>query len=273
LLKEAIPANENTKRYFKMRILNLASRAIAAHSKVATMILAGAVAASSGVSANALTYSTSGAPTQLSLGDTIGSLYDQLNIQGATGTIDSNTTSIVLNTLTFIAGINATVPATYNNQFSFSENVTIDTGSGGPSGSGVLTVPFNLAISYSDTLTVIGGTKISIPVGSNIWSIVVNALTIGPNPGGPMTAFLTAQVSDPPAATPLPAAFWLFGSGLGVIELLRRRRKAHAAPLPLRDLIALAAFRVVRSSRWRVTHYDTSLGSKLNKGLSAVLRP
>jgi hypothetical protein len=212
-----------------MGILNLASRAIVLNSKLATVIAAGLILSSSGPAANALTYTTSGAPTQLSLGDTIGSLYDQLQIQGATGTIDSNTTSIVLNTLTFIAGVNATVPATYNNQFSFSETVTIDTGSGGPSGSGVLTVPFNLTISYSDTLTVVGGTKISIPVGSNIWNIVVNALTIGPNPGGPITESLTAQISDPPTATPLPAAFLLFGSGLGAMELLRRRRKAQAS--------------------------------------------
>jgi hypothetical protein len=52
-------------------------------------------------------------------------------------------------------------------------------------------------------------------------------LTIGPNPGGPLTEALTAQVSDPPSATPLPAAFLLFGSGLGAMELIRRRKKAR----------------------------------------------
>ena len=104
-----------------------------ARTKLATAMIAGVILSSSGLAANALTYTTSGAPTQFSLGDTIGSTYDQLQIQGVTGSLNSSTTSIVLNTLTFTAGVNATVPATYNSgQFSFSEKVTIDTGSGRP---------------------------------------------------------------------------------------------------------------------------------------------
>jgi hypothetical protein len=208
-----------------MGMLNLTNRAMIANSKLATIIVAGLILSSSGPVANALTYTTSGAPTQYSLGDKIGSGFDQLQIQGATGPIDSNTTSIVLNTLTFTAGVNAIVPASYNNM-SFSENLKIATGSNGPSGSGILTVPFNLIISYADTLTIVGGTKLSIPVGSSIWNIVVNSLTIGPNGGGSITKSLTAQISDP-VATPLPAALVLFGSGLGAMELLRRRRKSR----------------------------------------------
>jgi hypothetical protein len=208
-----------------MKILNLAGRAMVANSKVATVIVAGLILASSGPVANALTYTTSGALTQYALGDKIGSGFDQLQIQGATGPIDSNTTSIVLNTLKFTAGVNATVPATYNNM-AFSETVTINTGSGGPSGAGKLTIPFNLVISYADTLTIVGGTKLSISVGASIWNIVVNSLTIGPNGGGSITESLTAQISDP-VATPLPAALVLFGSGLGAMELLRRRRKSR----------------------------------------------
>jgi hypothetical protein len=198
-----------------------------AKTKLATAMIAGVILSSSGLAASALTYTTSGAPTQVSLGDTIGSTYDQLAIQGVTnGSLSPGT--IVLDNLTFTAGINATVPANYNSgQFSFSESVAINTGSGGPSGSGTLIVPFNLMISYSDTLTVIGGTTISIPVGSNIWNIVVDSLTIGPNSGGPITASLMAQVSDPVGTTPLPATFVLFGSGLGAMELLRRRKKAR----------------------------------------------
>ena len=171
--------------------------------------------------ASALSYSTSGSPTQISLGDTIGSNYDQLQVLGASGTIGPSTTSIVLNTLIFTAGVNAVVPAVYNGVYSFAETVTLGTSTGN------LVVPFNLNISYSDTLTIIGGTKMSFLIGSNLWTLVVNGLTIGPNPGGSETGYLTAQVSDPPATTPIPAAVVLFGSGLGGIALLYRRRRTR----------------------------------------------
>ena len=170
-------------------------------------------------------YSTSGATGQISLGDTLGTGFDKLDIAGVTGTIGSDPSTIILNKLTFTAGVNATVPADYNNKYSFTETVTIGTGTG------TLVVPFNLSINYSDTLTVIGGTTLSILVGANLWNLVVNGLTIGPNSGGPEIGYLTAQVSDPPAATPLPAALVLFGSGLGAMGLFgRRRKKASAVP-------------------------------------------
>ena len=191
-----------------------------ANLKFAAAIV-GAVLVSFGSAANALTYSTSGSPTQISLGDTIGSAYDKLTVLGASGTISANPSTILLNTLNFTAGVNAVIPAVYNNTFSFSETVTIGTGSG------TLVVPFNLSINYSDTLTVVGGTTLSILVGANLWNIVVNGLIIGPNPGGTQIGYLYAQVSDP-MTTPLPAALVLFGSGLGAIGLFSRRKKARA---------------------------------------------
>jgi hypothetical protein len=208
-----------------VRMLVSAGKVTVTNARLVTAILAGAVLASSAPGANALTYSTSGSATQFSLGDTLGtaSNYDILQVMGVkSGEITPTTTSITLNELIFTAGPNALVPADYNNQFSFTEKITIGTGTG------TLVVPFNLSINYSDTLTIVGGTKISIPVGASIWNVVVNGLTIGPNPGGPEIGFLTAQVSDPPGTTPLPAAFLLFGSGLGTMELLRRRKKARA---------------------------------------------
>lgn len=172
--------------------------------------------------ASALTYSTSGAPTQYALGNQLGPLsnFDWLQIDPYSGTIDSSTTSIVLNKLTFTAGYNALLPAVSNG--SFTETITI----GGTSGS--LVVPFTISINYSDMLTIIGGQKLSLQVGASIWNLVVNGLTIGPNFGGSQTSFLTAQLSDP-VATPLPAAVLLFGSGLGGMALLRLRRKKVAA--------------------------------------------
>ena len=188
------------------------------------MAIAASIVVLAAEPARALSYSTSGSTTQFSLGDTLGtaSNFDILQVVGIPQTpIGPTTSTITLNELIFTAGPNALVPATYSN-FSFRESVTIGTSTA------TLTVPFSLTINTSDTLTIAGGTTLSIPVGSNVWNIVVNGLTIGPNGGGSEIGFLTAQVSDPPAATPLPAAFVLFGSGLGAMELVRRRRRAQA---------------------------------------------
>jgi hypothetical protein len=191
-------------------------------TKLAAAIAVGAMLTCSGSAAYALSYTTSGSATQFSLGDTLStaSNYDILQVWGTSGTIGPGTSTIALNELIFTAGPNAIVPATYN--FSFTENVTIGTGTG------TLVVPFSLSINSADTLSIAGGTTFSIPVGSAVWNIVLNGLTMGPNGGGSEIGFLTAQVSDPPAAAPVPAAFLLFGSGLGAIELLRRRKKAWA---------------------------------------------
>src|SRR5258706_637005 len=208
-----------------MRMLIAATKKFVANPKLAAAIVAGAALVSFGPTANALTYSTSGAAGQLSLGDTLGTDFDKLDVQGASGAISSGST-ITLNTLTFTAAVNATAAADYNNIFSFVENVTIG------SGSGTLTVPFNLSINYSDTLTIVGGTTLSILVGAELWILVVNGLTLGPNSGGPEIGLLTAQVSESPAPTPLPAALVLFGSGLGAMGLFGRRRKSRASAVP-----------------------------------------
>jgi hypothetical protein len=170
-------------------------------------------------------------PEQTGLGDTLGSasIYDTLKIIGASGSIGPDTTSIVLNELIFTAGPNAIVPADYVNQFSFTESVTINDGTS--SGTGDVKVPFDLSINYSDTLSIVGGSKVSIPVGSSIWNIIVTGLTFSPNSGGSEVGFLTAQVSDP-LATPLPAALVLFGSGLAAMGILGRRKSPRVSKGP-----------------------------------------
>jgi hypothetical protein len=208
-----------------MKMLISASKMMISNSKLATAIFAGAMLVSFGPAANAVSFSTTGSATQFSLGDTLGnaSIYDTLAVNAMPSTQITSST-ITLNQLVFTAGINALVPATYNNIFSFTENVTL----GGVTET--LVVPFNLSINTSDILTINGGTTLSFLVGSNVWNLVVNGLTIGPNGGGPgEIGYLTAQVSDPPAATPLPAALVLFGSGLGAMGLLSRRRKSRAS--------------------------------------------
>jgi hypothetical protein len=200
-----------------MRILIAAANIFKAHLKMAATIVAGATFLSFAPAAHAVSYnySTSGAVEPLFLGNTLGILV-------AGGTFGSTTNNILLNQLVFAATPGA--PATYNN-LSFQEQVTIS--AGGASGTQTLVVPFSLSVGSSDTLT-IAGTSLSILVGANLWNIVVDGLTIV----SPGVANLYAQVSESPAATPLPAAVVLFGSGLGAMGLFarRRKRKDFAAP-------------------------------------------
>ena len=152
--------------------------------------------------ASAATYSTTGSATQVSLGDTLGTGFDVLTISGASGALVDGG-SIVLNNIAFTAGVNAITPTTYTG-FSFTEYMTVDSGTPQQ-----LTIPFNLSINYSDTLTIVGGTTVSFLDNGSLWQIVVQSLTIGPNSGGTMSANLMATVTDPPAGVsqvPLPGA-------------------------------------------------------------------
>lgn len=172
--------------------------------------------------AHAVTYTTSGSSELFSLGDQMGSSsdYDQLAVTGVGPTTLSSGT-ITLDTLEFTAGVNAFVPASYD--YSFDETMTLSNGGG----TQTLTVPFTISISTADTISILGGTSLSFLVDGSIWDIVVNALTMGPNPGGSMFADLTATAVDPPP-TPLPGTLALFASGLGAILLFGWRRNRQA---------------------------------------------
>lgn len=193
----------------------------------ATAIALAAVAVSLVPSAGAATYTTSGLAQPLTgLGDTIGSQYDQLSVGGITDNLQTGT--VVLNTLAFTAGINALVPQTYTGVYSITETMAFD--GGAPQ---QLTIPFNLSINYSDTLTIVGGATLSFLDAGTLWQIVVNGLTIGPNPGGTILANLTAQVTNSPGGVsqaPLPGALPLFASGLAGLGFFGwwRRKKTVA---------------------------------------------
>ena len=100
-----------------------------------------------------------------------------------------------------------------------------------------LTVPFNISISTADTISILGGNSLSFAVGNSDWDIVLNALTIGPNPGGTMVADLTATVTDPLGATPLPGTLVLFASGIGIIGLIGWRRKHQVNMRPQNRMV------------------------------------
>lgn len=199
-------------------------RKFAGNTAVASCVLATAALVSFAPAANAVNYTTSGF-TLTGLGDKIGSGYDWLSGTSVTGTL-SDPSTILLNSLSFTAGVNAIVPQNYNNVYSIAETMTIG------SGASQITIPFNLSINYSDTLTIVGGTTFSILDGNSLWQVAVLGMTLGPNSGGTMTGSLMAQVTDPVSQAPLPAALPLFASGLGGMGLFSwwRKRKRVGAP-------------------------------------------
>jgi len=204
------------------------SNRIVSKTTLAAALVAVAASISFAPDAYAITYSTSGTSELFSLGDQMGTAsdYDQLMVNGVSGAL--TTGQITLNTLSFTAGVNAYVPATYT--YSFNETMTVSNGGG----TQTLTVPFNISIDTADTISILGGSSLAFTVGNSIWDVVVNALTLGPNPGGTMTANLTATVTDPPGVTPIPGTLVLFASGIGLIGLIgwwKKQRDASAGAI------------------------------------------
>ena len=198
-------------------------RNFAIKAALASCILAGVALVSFAPAANAVSYSTSGF-SLTGLGDTINSSYDWLTGTSQSGAIVDGQT-INLNLLSFTAGVNAIVPQDYNGVYSITQMMTIG------STSQPISIPFNLSISYSDTLTILP-TTFSFTEAGSLWQVAVNGLTLGPNSGGTISQMLTAQVIDPPSQAPLPAALPLFASGLGGMALFswwRKRKRVGAA--------------------------------------------
>ena len=143
---------------------------------------------------------------------------------GSSGTLVDGAT-INLNFLNFTA-LNTGIHT--SNAYSITETMTVN--SGAPQ---QLTIPFNLNINSTDTLTIVGATLSFLDAGT-LWQVVVNGLNSGlPSGGGTASGWLTAQVTDPPGTNvsqaPLPAALPLFASGLGGMGFFARWKKRKSA--------------------------------------------
>jgi hypothetical protein len=167
--------------------------------------LAAALLVGSMSTASAIPYSTGGAGPINQLGDTLNTPFDQLTL-GAYA--DDATGLIKLNDVTFVVGINATAPGFAS--YSVDQGITI---AGNPY---TISVPFDVAINYSDTLTLPGGVTYWFPG----WKLVTEELVIGPVGVGTWTGKFFGTLS----AVPLPASLPLFAAGLAGLALLGRLR-------------------------------------------------
>jgi hypothetical protein len=200
-----------------MKLLNK----FAARAALATSVMAAATLVSFAASASTVSYSDNGAYQQ-SIGDNLGTLFDQLTLGAVVGGTTNGGTTL-LNPVTFNVGVNSC--CIYDKTGTISESLTV----GGITQT--INLPYNIHIDYADTITFIGGETITVPG----WQFVVNPLTLGPNGVGSFPYFLTATVtqltgfSALDATTPLPAALPLFATGLGALGLLGWRKKRKAA--------------------------------------------
>ena len=158
--------------------------------------------------AAAATYTTS-TNTYTSLGDRLGTPFDLATLNGVTGTATAPGTYLV-NTVDFTAGYNSNDDHTDTGTLTNSALVDGATFS--------YSVPYTIAISSSDTLT-LGGNSFDV----NGVRVHFNTLTLVSG-GETESGNLTATVS-----VPEPASWAMMVAGLGLVGLGVRRRTAAVA--------------------------------------------
>jgi hypothetical protein len=185
----------------------------------AALVLALGAASSA---ANAVLMETSGATTQINLGNVYNppSGFDQLVIGGSSVTLPLGG-SVVFNQMDFIVGYNAYVPQP-GYHFSFFETVKFDGHSAG------VTVPFTVDISYSDTITFVGGNTFYY----DGYKVVVDPFT-GTFPNGNNKFDLTATVSQEAHASnisgiPEVSTWAMMLLGFAGVGFVAYRRKSNS---------------------------------------------
>lgn len=154
--------------------------------------------------AHAQTYITDTA-TFTGLGDAIGSSFDQVVLNSVAG-IFSGPGTYLVNTVDFTVGINSN--DSHVNAGTFTNTGTVD---GKPFS---YSVPYTIAISYADTIT-IGGNSVIY----NGYNIHFNTLSFTSG-GGTVSGDLTATVTSVPEL----ATWGMMVAGFGAIGYATRRR-------------------------------------------------
>lgn len=147
--------------------------------------------------------------TYTSVGDQIGSAYDQVTLGGVTGTF-TTPGAFALNTISFVAGINANRSGAVTSG-AFANRITIG------SNTYTYSVPYTIMIDTFDTLTFTTG---SASFGN--YTLNYNPLLLRADARVPARGVLTANVVA--AAVPETATWAMMLAGFGMIGFVTRRR-------------------------------------------------
>ena len=171
-------------------------------------LLAGSLLAMVATAPVAAASYTTNTATFSGLGDTIGSPFDQITLNGVSGTATGPGTYLI-NTVDFVVGLNSNDSHTSTGTFT-------DTGSvaGSPY---TYTVPYSIAISNADTITIGGNT-----LYGGGYKVKFNTLTLTSG-NGTVSGDLTATVS-----VPEPSTWAMMVAGFGLVGLGTRRRRTTA---------------------------------------------
>jgi hypothetical protein len=149
--------------------------------------------------------------------------FDKVWIAGLTSTL-TPTGSFGIASLKFDVGYNATVPANYSyaNHPNQVFNIAYTDSAGD---SGTLVLPYDINISYSDTLIIHPATINLTRAG---YTLTTESLTFGPQGNTTATRFLNASITSIPTPVPEPETYSMIIAGLGLLGLVGRGKKTKA---------------------------------------------